>query len=99
MPRAGERAQAARLPGAATALALARLTRTLGAERRTLIVVCADAQDVHQLASEIGWFDPSLRVREFSDWKPSPTTIFRHTRTWSAIVCRPFMPWRLAPVM
>ena len=28
----------------------ARLTRTLGAERRTLIVVCADAQDVHQLA-------------------------------------------------
>ena len=72
MPRAGERTQAARLPGAATALALARLTRTLGAERRTLIVVCADAQDVHQLASEIGWFDPSLRVREFSDWETLP---------------------------
>ena len=72
IPRAGERAQTARPPGAATSLALARLTQSLRDAKRTLIVTCADAQDVHQLALEIAWFDPALRVREFSDWETLP---------------------------
>ncbi len=37
-----------------------------------MIVTCADAQDVHQLSLEIAWFDPALRVREFSDWETLP---------------------------
>ncbi|TAG47456.1 MAG: transcription-repair coupling factor [Betaproteobacteria bacterium] len=69
LPRTGERAISARLPGAATALGLARLSHTLLADGRTLIVVCADAADVHHLALELSWFAPSLRVREFSDWE------------------------------
>jgi transcription-repair coupling factor (superfamily II helicase) len=60
------------LPGAATALGFARLADELRAEKRTLIVVCANAQEVHQFAQEISWFDDSLRVREFSDWETLP---------------------------
>jgi transcription-repair coupling factor (superfamily II helicase) len=72
LPRTGERAQIARLPGAATALAFARLALELSAERRTLILICANAQEVHQFAREISWFDSTLRVREFSDWETLP---------------------------
>jgi transcription-repair coupling factor (superfamily II helicase) len=72
IPRKGERALVARLPGAASALGFARLARSLVEARRTLIVVCANAQEVHQFAQEISWFDPSLRVREFSDWETLP---------------------------
>jgi transcription-repair coupling factor (superfamily II helicase) len=72
LPRTGERAQLARLPGAATALAFARLARELSAEKRTLILICANAQEVHQFAQEISWFDSTLRVREFSDWETLP---------------------------
>ncbi len=49
-----------------------RLAQSLRVAKRTLIVACADAQDVHQLALEIAWFDPALRVREFSDWETLP---------------------------
>jgi transcription-repair coupling factor (superfamily II helicase) len=72
LPRTGERAQLARLPGAATALGFARLAGELRATKRTLIVVCANAQEVHQFAQEISWFDATLRVREFSDWETLP---------------------------
>jgi transcription-repair coupling factor (superfamily II helicase) len=72
LPRTGERAQLARLPGAATALGFARLASELRAAKRTLIVVCANAQEVHQFAQEISWFDESLAVREFSDWETLP---------------------------
>ncbi len=72
VPRNGERAQVARPAGSGTALALARLARSLHEAKRTLIVTCADAQDVHQLSLEIAWFDPALRVREFSDWETLP---------------------------
>ncbi len=72
LPRNGERATVARPAGAGTALALARLAATLRASKRTLIVICADAQDVHQLTVEIAWFDPLLRVQEFSDWETLP---------------------------
>ncbi len=72
LPRNGERATVARPAGAGAALALARLAATLRASKRTLIVTCADAQDVHQLTVEIAWFDPALRVREFSDWETLP---------------------------
>lgn len=40
--------------------------------QRTLVIVCANAQEVHQLAQEILWFSPALRVREFSDWETLP---------------------------
>jgi transcription-repair coupling factor (superfamily II helicase) len=69
VPRTGERAVAPRLPGAATALGFARLATLLRESKRTLVVVCADAADVHHLALEIAWFAPALRVREFSDWE------------------------------
>lgn len=72
LPRAGERAQLARPPGAATTRGFAILARTLHAEKRTLIIVCANAQEVHQFAQEIAWFDPALRIREFSDWETLP---------------------------
>ncbi len=72
LPRTGERATVARPAGAGTALALARLAATLRTGNRTLIVTCAYAQDVHQLSLEIAWFDPTLRVREFSDWETLP---------------------------
>lgn len=72
IPRKGERALVARLPGAASALGFARLAQSLVAARKTLIVVCANAQEVHQFAQEISWFDPTLRVREFSDWETLP---------------------------
>ena len=72
LPRAGERAQTTRPAGAATALALVRLSQLLREAKRTLIVTCADAQDVHQLSLEVAWFDPALRVREFSDWETLP---------------------------
>ena len=72
LPRPGERAQLARLPGAATAIAFARLASALREQKRPLIIVGADAQDVHHLALEIAWFDPLLRVREFSDWETLP---------------------------
>ncbi len=72
LPRAGERAQHARLPGAAMALALVRLVASLRESQRALVILCADAQDVHHLALEIAWFDPALRVREFSDWETLP---------------------------
>ncbi len=72
LPRTSERAQLARPPGAATALGFARLANELRATKRTLIVICANAQEVHQFAQEISWFDDSLRVREFSDWETLP---------------------------
>ena len=72
LPRNGERASFARPKGAGTALALARLAATLRSSKQTLIVTCADAQDVHQLTLEMAWFDPTLRVREFSDWETLP---------------------------
>ena len=72
LPRAGERAQTTRPAGAATALALVRLSQSLREAKRTLIVTCADAQDVHQLSLEVAWFDPALRLREFSDWETLP---------------------------
>jgi transcription-repair coupling factor (superfamily II helicase) len=68
----GERAQLARLPGAATALSVARLANELKPSQQTLIIVSANAQEVHQFAQEISWFDPALRVREFSDWETLP---------------------------
>jgi transcription-repair coupling factor (superfamily II helicase) len=72
LPRPGERAQTGRPAGSGAALALARLAQSLRESKRTLIVTCADAQDVHQLSLEIAWFDPLLRVREFSDWETLP---------------------------
>jgi transcription-repair coupling factor (superfamily II helicase) len=69
IPRQGERSVSPRPPGAATALGLARLATSLAIEKRTLIVVCSDAADVHHLALEIAWFAPTLTVREFSDWE------------------------------
>ncbi len=72
LPRAGERAQLARPAGSAAALAFVRLAQSLRDANRTLIVTCADAQDVHHLSLEIAWFDPTLRVREFSDWEMLP---------------------------
>lgn len=71
----GERAQAQRPIGAACALALTREATRLLADnqgQRPLIIVCADAQDVHQLTEEMQWFAPNLRVREFSDWETLP---------------------------
>ena len=67
LPRSGERASVARPAGAGTALAVARLAASLRADKRTLIVTCADAQDVHQLSLEVAWFNPDLRVRERSE--------------------------------
>ena len=72
LPRTGERALLSRPAGSATALAFVRLAQTLRDSKRTLIVTCADAQDVHHLSLEIAWFDPTLRVREFSDWEMLP---------------------------
>ncbi len=75
LPRTGERAQLPRPAGSATALAFVRLAQSLREAhqgRRTLIVTCADAQDVHHLSLEVAWFDPTLRVREFSDWEMLP---------------------------
>ena len=72
LPRTGERAQLARPAGSAAALAFVRLAQSLREAKRTLIVACADAQDVHHLSLEIAWFDPTLRVREFSDWEMLP---------------------------
>lgn len=72
LPRAGDRVQLARPAGSATALALTRLAQSLRSNRRMLMVTCADAQDVHHLSLEIAWFDPTLRVREFSDWEMLP---------------------------
>jgi transcription-repair coupling factor (superfamily II helicase) len=72
LPRNGERAQAPRPAGSGTALALVRLAQSLRSNDRCLIVICADAQDVHHLGLEIAWFDTSLRVREFSDWEMLP---------------------------
>ncbi len=72
LPRTGERAQLARPAGSAAALAFVRLAQSLTEVKRTLIVTCADAQDVHHLSLEIAWFDPTLRVREFSDWEMLP---------------------------
>ena len=72
LPRPGERAQLARPAGSAAALAFVRLAQSLIEVKRTLIVTCADAQDVHHLSLEIAWFDPTLRVREFSDWEMLP---------------------------
>ena len=69
LPRSGERAQVARPAGAGLALSLVRLADGLRAQNRPLIVTCADAQDVHHLSLEMAWFDPTLRVREFSDWE------------------------------
>ena len=72
LPRNNERAQLARPAGSAAALAFVRLAQSLRDAKRTLIVCCADAQDVHHLSLEIAWFDPTLRVREFSDWEMLP---------------------------
>ena len=72
LPRSGERAQVARPAGAGLALSLLRLAASLRAQSRPLIVTCADAQDVHHLSLEMAWFDPTLRVREFSDWETLP---------------------------
>ena len=75
LPRTGERALLPPPAGSAAALALVRLAQSLREAhqgRRTLIVICADAQDVHHLSLELAWFDPTLRVREFSDWEMLP---------------------------
>ena len=85
LPRPGERAQLARPAGGATALAFVRLAQSLTEVKRTLIVTCADAQDVHHLSLEIAWFDPTLRVREFSDWEMLPYDHFSPHPTLSVI--------------
>ncbi len=72
LPRPGERAQCPRPSGAAAALALTRLARTVKSEGGLLLVICAEPQDVGQLAQEIAWFDPTLAVRELVDWETLP---------------------------
>ncbi len=79
-PKPGHRFQLPALHGAADSLALARAAQTLRAERRTLVVVVADAPDAQRLLSEIDWFGKQggrqLRCHLLPDWETLPYDAF-----------------------
>ena len=59
--------------GSADALFLGQLGHLLCTQRpHTLVVFCADAQDVSRLQAELAYFAPSLRVLQLPDWETLP---------------------------
>ncbi len=72
LPPAGQRAQAAGLPGSADALAIAQLGVACAASARLLVVFCADALAAQRIADEAAWFAPGLRVALLPDWETLP---------------------------
>ncbi|MEP7181943.1 MAG: transcription-repair coupling factor [Betaproteobacteria bacterium] len=72
VPKPGQRARAAPLPGSADALALAQLATQCAKERRLVAIVSADALAAQRLADEIPWFAPGLRVALLPDWETLP---------------------------
>ncbi|HSV19288.1 MAG TPA: transcription-repair coupling factor [Casimicrobiaceae bacterium] len=72
LPKAGQKASLAPLPGSADAVALAQLADAAAARGRTLAVICADALAVHRIAEELKWLAPVLRVAVFPDWETLP---------------------------
>ncbi len=79
-PKPGHRFQLPALHGAAESLALARAAHELRSERRTLVVVVADAPDGQRLLSEIDWFGKQggqqLRCHLLPDWETLPYDAF-----------------------
>jgi len=72
---AGMRLSLARPPGSGDALLVARLAGRARRQATLLVVACADALDAQRLADEIGYFEPSLTVRQFPDWETLPYDI------------------------
>ena len=60
--------------GSADALLLAELARTKTSIQagNTLLILCADAQDVARLQAEINYFHSDLRVLQLPDWETLP---------------------------
>ncbi|HRK56688.1 MAG TPA: transcription-repair coupling factor, partial [Burkholderiaceae bacterium] len=71
----GQRFRLARPPGSADALVLAKLAAQLSADKRLLLIICADALDAQRLSQELPYIDPALRVRVFPDWETLPYDI------------------------
>ena len=57
---------------ASDALALAQTGLEAKAQRKRLVVICADAADVYRLSQEISWFAPNLSVSSLPDWETLP---------------------------
>jgi transcription-repair coupling factor (superfamily II helicase) len=72
LPPAGQRVTLPPLAGSADALALAQIGVAARAQRRMLVIVCADALAATRLTAEIGWFAPALGVGTFPDWETLP---------------------------
>ena len=57
---------------ASDALALAQTGLEAKAQKKRLVVICADAADVYRLSQEISWFAPNLSVSSLPDWETLP---------------------------
>ncbi|HVO90367.1 MAG TPA: transcription-repair coupling factor [Casimicrobiaceae bacterium] len=71
-PAAGRKTTITPLPGSADALAVAQWAGEAKAQRRLMVVACADALAAQRLSEEIAWFAPELRVARFPDWETLP---------------------------
>ena len=56
--------------GSALAMSIAQNAVQLKKQNKLLTVICADPSDVIRLQDEVTWFDPSLKLTVFPDWKP-----------------------------
>lgn len=70
--RPGERLRVPLPASRADAAALAQAAVAARARGERFVVVCADPADVHRLAQEMPWFEPSLDVRPMPDWETLP---------------------------
>ena len=70
--RPGERLRVPLPASRADAAALAQAAVAARARGERFVVVCADPADVHRLAQEMSWFEPSLDVRPMPDWETLP---------------------------
>ena len=70
--RPGERLRVPLPASRADAAALAQAALAAKKRGERFVVVCADPADVHRLAAEMPWFEPSLDVRPLPDWETLP---------------------------
>ncbi len=70
--RPGERLRVPLPASRADAAALAQAALSAKKRGERFVVVCADPADVHRLAAEMPWFEPSLDVRPLPDWETLP---------------------------
>jgi transcription-repair coupling factor (superfamily II helicase) len=71
LPNLGQKSQVACLP-AAEGWAVAQIAHLAATTRQTVVVFCAEAQEVERLQAEVLAFAPTLKVAVFPDWETLP---------------------------